>query len=1190
MCGKGSSGGGGYGGFGNLAPMQQNTVQASPEAIGWYQQAMGRAQQAAAQPWQNYSTDPNAFVAPLTQTQQAGIQGIAGAQGTYQPYYGAAGAMTARAGATTTPQVLGQYMNPYMQQVTQPVQAALQQQQGQQLANQQAEAIRGGAFGGERAGLQRQALRGQQQLGLGQALSPLYAQAYQSGLGAAQADLSRQLQAGQTLGQLGTGAQTAALQAPQALLGAGTLEQQTQQAGLQALYNQFQQQRAFPYQQAQFLAGIAGGLGPLLGQQTFQSQAQSPFGMFLSDPRVKSGIREMADGGEVLGTDGPEPIGQTYDGQDIWRYSKFGQPEFGLMAPQVAERYPDAVGQYAGYQTIDPAAATDNAAAIGRGLGASRMGGAVTGAGDYARGGYAMGGDADLGAILAAHEAMYGGLGGAKMELPTGAIEAAGPLTPASFAAAERPPSAAEQMEKALSVGEKLTSLGKKAFDAYDYFTGKDKKKTTTPSSSSSGSSVFAYGGDVEEDDDVPTEAIPGSVTKGIKTSSGLKAAEFASNQDREREKSRGFLDTAADTLGSAGKIAGGLSGLYSAATTLGPALMALSDPRLKSGIRQGYADRGAVEENDDVFERGLLGAESNRRQFDPQGRVITSPKGALGIAQIMPDTAPEAAKLAGLEYSPERLRNDTDYNKALGKAYYNEQLRQFGTPELALAAYNAGPGRVRQALKTADRTGADVMDLLPAETRAYVPRAMGLAGGNIDQIINQAKKLDRGYMAKAKLPDEGTTVDLNKVSEEPDEEGFGLNRQTVILALSGLGSFLTAMTGSPSRYLGTAIAQGLGAGLTSGAKSYMETAKQIPEIAKLQKEVGKTAAETKEREALAGRAEAETKEKLAGLYEKKWVPNVGWMVNRKDVPYQVPTPISDAEGKPLPGKANPDDIPTAAGGDKPAEDVGKKSLMEKITGKKREAPVAGSLDWKATTEAPAGVKIPGAMNIYMTEGATQKELDSAKTFVDAQRLKSNAAYDQKFRLDEMDTQFKNLEPGSFLQAGPYSALRTNVAKVANELSSMLGGKPLFDPNNVAAAENLAKDTTRLGFDTSKALGHEPGFIVQSAVSANPGMENTALAYHRIAAGLREAAQYEQDKLDFLESYVAKYSTIKGAEQLFRKLNPPEAYAKRAILSTIEPGDLAHLRASKKEDIMKHSVEIDKRYGKGITEMLLGEK
>jgi len=1183
MCGKGSSSGG-MGGFGNLAPMQQNTVQASPEAIGWYQQAMGRAQQAAAQPWQNYSTDPNAFVAPLTATQQAGIQGIAGAQGAYQPYYGAAGAMTAGAGATTTPQVLGQYMNPYMQQVTQPVQAALQQQQGQQLAQQQAEAIRGGAFGGERAGLQRQALRGQQQLGMGQALSPLYAQAYQSGLGAAQTDLARQLQAGQTLGQLGTGAQTAALQAPQALLGAGTLEQQTQQAGLQALYNQFLQQRAFPYQQAQFLAGIAGGLGPLLGQQTFQSQAQSPFGMFLSDPRVKSGIREMADGGEVLGTDGPEPIGQTYDGQDIWRYSKFGQPEFGLMAPQVAERYPDAVGEYAGYQTIDPAAATDNAAAIGRGLGSSRMGGAVTGAGDYARGGYAMGGDADLGAILAAHEAMYGGLGGAKMELPTGSIEAAGPLTPASFGAAERPPSAAEQMEKALSVGEKLTSLGKKAFDAYDYFTGKDKKKTTTPSSSSSGSSPFAYGGDVEEDDDVPTEAIPGSVTKGIKPSSGLKAAEFA-DPEREKEKSRGFLDTAADTLGSAGKIAGGLSGLYSAATTLGPALMAMSDPRLKSGIRQGYADRGAVQENDDIFERGLLGAESNRRQFDPKGNVVTSPKGALGIAQIMPDTAPEAAKLAGLEYSPERLRNDAEYNKALGKAYYNEQLRQFGTPELALAAYNAGPGRVRQALKTADRTGADVMDLLPAETRAYVPRAMGLAGGNVDEIIDRAKKLDRGYMAKAKLPDEGTTVDLNKISEEPDEEGFGLNRQTVIPALSGLGSFLTAMTGSPSRYLGTAIAQGLGAGLTSGAKSYMDVGKQIPEIAKLQKEVGKTEAETKEREALAGRAEAETKEKLAGLYEKKWVPNVGWMVNRKDVPYQVPTPISDAEGKPLPGRANPDDIPTATGGDRPPADVTKKPSEEKAA-----VPVAAALDWKATTEAPADVKIPGAMNIYMTEGATQKELDSAKTFVDAQRLKSNAAYDQKFRLDEMDTQFKNLEPGSFLQAGPYSALRTNVAKVANELSSMLGGKPLFDPNNVAAAENLAKDTTRLGFDTSKALGHEPGFIVQSAVSANPGMENTALAYHRIAAGLKEAAQYEQDKLDFLESYVAKYSTIKGAEQLFRKLNPPEAYAKRAILSTIEPGDLAHLRASKKEDIMKHSVEIDKRYGKGITEMLLGEK
>ena len=74
MCGKGSSGG-----FGSLAPMQQSTTQASPQAIGAYTQALGLANQAIAQPFQQYSTDPNAFVAPLTQTQQQAIGGIQGA-------------------------------------------------------------------------------------------------------------------------------------------------------------------------------------------------------------------------------------------------------------------------------------------------------------------------------------------------------------------------------------------------------------------------------------------------------------------------------------------------------------------------------------------------------------------------------------------------------------------------------------------------------------------------------------------------------------------------------------------------------------------------------------------------------------------------------------------------------------------------------------------------------------------------------------------------------------------------------------------------------------------------------------------------------------------------------------------------------------------------------------------------------
>ena len=268
MCGKGSQSGGGQGalGWGGLAPAQQATTTASPQALGWYNQAMGMAQNAVAQPYQQFGTTPEQFVAQLNPTQTGAIQNITNTQGMAQPYYNMATGATMNA-LNPAYNTVGNYMNPYMNQVVSPVQQAVQQQQGQQLAQQQQEAIQGGAFGGQRDALTRATLMGQQNLGLGQALSPLYQTGYGQALQAAQNQQQYGLQGAQQLGNIGTAAQQAALGQAQAQLGAGTLGQQTQQAGINALYNQFQQQQMWPYMQAQFLGGLAGGLGPLTGQQ-----------------------------------------------------------------------------------------------------------------------------------------------------------------------------------------------------------------------------------------------------------------------------------------------------------------------------------------------------------------------------------------------------------------------------------------------------------------------------------------------------------------------------------------------------------------------------------------------------------------------------------------------------------------------------------------------------------------------------------------------------------------------------------------------------------------------------------------------------------------------------------------------------------------------------------------------------------
>lgn len=122
----------------------------------------------------------------------------------------------------------------------------------------------------------------------------------------------------------------------------------------------------------------------------------------------------------------------------------------------------------------------------------------------------------------------------------------------------------------------------------------------------------------------------------------------------------------------------------------------------------------------DQVWQR-MITQESSNRQFDRSGRPITSKAGALGMAQVMPGTGPTAARLAGLPWSLDRLRNDPEYNHALGRAYYDEQLRQFGSPVIAAAAYNGGPGRVTKALQLAARTNRPFTDFLKQETRDYV-------------------------------------------------------------------------------------------------------------------------------------------------------------------------------------------------------------------------------------------------------------------------------------------------------------------------------------------------------------------------------------------------------------------------------------------------------------------------------------
>ena len=77
------------------------------------------------------------------------------------------------------------------------------------------------------------------------------------------------------------------------------------------------------------------------------------------------------------------------------------------------------------------------------------------------------------------------------------------------------------------------------------------------------------------------------------------------------------------------------------------------------------------------------------------------SSAGALGLMQIMPNTAKYLAGREGLKYDKRRMLKDEVYNIKLGTKYVKELLKSFrGSVVLSIAAYNAGPGSVKRWIK----------------------------------------------------------------------------------------------------------------------------------------------------------------------------------------------------------------------------------------------------------------------------------------------------------------------------------------------------------------------------------------------------------------------------------------------------------------------------------------------------------
>lgn len=194
-------------------------------------------------------SDPNVAAqveATFSPDEKAAFEGVRNMQGAWQPGMAQAGALT-MAGAEGVPGMVGDYMSPYIQQVSDRLGALAQRNLSENLLPAISDTFVGaGQMQGTRQGeFTSRALRDTQESLLGQQ-AQLLNTGYQGALSAAQTDQARRLQAGQQMSDLAGAAQGYGLTDVAALQGVGQGISGKAQTGADIAYEQFVQQRDWP--------------------------------------------------------------------------------------------------------------------------------------------------------------------------------------------------------------------------------------------------------------------------------------------------------------------------------------------------------------------------------------------------------------------------------------------------------------------------------------------------------------------------------------------------------------------------------------------------------------------------------------------------------------------------------------------------------------------------------------------------------------------------------------------------------------------------------------------------------------------------------------------------------------------------------------------------------------------------------
>ena len=1194
-------------------------------ATGQLGQAQGQGQQAIQQAFGSLGQGVDVG----QQYAQAATQGIGSALQAGQPYQGAATQAALAGGQAITPENLNiqGYMNPYTQSVADTTFQALRQQQQQEMAGQTANAIRSGAFGGDRAGLVAANLARQQQLGTAQAMAPIYQQGYSQALGAATnmaqnnraalQNLASQLQGigqqgfgqqmtaaqqmaglgqqqfGQGLGAaqqlgalgqqqygmgagtaqqlaaLGTGAQQSALQGAQAQLGAGTLEQQTQQADLTARYQQFLQERGYDFQVAQFLANIAMGTGALSGSTTSTTQPMP----FFSDRRVKDDVKE---------------IGKTHDGQPIYSFKYKGDDatRIGLMAQDVEKKHPEAVYDMGGVKGVDYKQATEGAERPERysgGLVPASQGGSVYEPGAYARGGYAPGGlvdPNDIQAILAAQrEAMgpfaEGGIYGgsqhtAPFEKASGIVPKTRLHVPKLMQAGPAPKlpegmgaQALDAFDQAMALKGRYDTAKKAASslfsdtpqeemdksrpnlttrDEVKSLAGPDIKAPTSPEEEKSifdyisglfkadGGSVmprshYAVGG-VSKDPSLPYEEEDKTPFKYFPT-------EILDTEKPELQKPNTPSQQSGSGLGTALTLAKFALGFFNQGGSVPRGHLqtgGVYDPTMGRTVDASELTPEKIAElnKEDVYSRELQPAVAPRfRVFER----LAAEEGAKGLKPTELYRSPERSAKLDLtmpEGAPRAKPYTSGHNYGLAVDYSNTTPENYGAIRKAAAA-------------TGLTSGLDFSNIDPPHVQ-YTKGSFGglapqfgkqidLPEGSKDANLRGAVNPELQEAAYAKARE----VLTSKGVAPESKQGQSLMPQVVSFLeknqgwLVPFGAGIKGMVQSRSPFLGGALLEGLGTGMEAVGASQQ----QLADLARTRAGVVQT---------------------LSGISG----PLIGEF---------------DKEGRPTYSpqyKYMPDftEAPTESLGETQAQTIEKSraAVSDPVVVKTD----GGQYNWDIVptsandnTFASIGFKPTGNPNmdaqklavIFKMQPQVAAAAENDAKIADEKKTQSFNTAQTKRETNALTSALMNLpDPGTVVGAGPGFDERVYTANVYNWVAKFVGAEPEQFDDTVTAREISNKIKVLLGSRTTSQQGFTGQALAEDITRALPGGDMTVGARAEMLASMWIANQEAEDFARYYQAYTQKYKTAYGVNQAFQRDMAPKYDAmKAAVKKAITP-------------------------------------